>query len=80
MLTDQEVLKHYYLDVRCMLLEIAATLDRYDRGRGAPDATAETPPELAKIYRSLEILADRTVRDDRAETLLRLFSDPIDEA
>ncbi|RMF89469.1 MAG: hypothetical protein D6741_17915 [Planctomycetota bacterium] len=79
MLTDQEVLKHYYLDVRCMLLEIAATLDRYDCGRTGSESSAAVPPELEKIYRSLEILADRTVRDDRAETLLRLFSDPIDE-
>ena len=31
MLTADKVLDHYYLDTRCMLIEIAALLDRYDR-------------------------------------------------
>ena len=34
MLKPSQVLDNYYLDTRCMLIEIAATLDRYDRAVG----------------------------------------------
>lgn len=74
MLTAREVLDRYFLDSRCQLLEIAATLDRHDRaaaGQGTPH-----DPRREKIARALEILADRTAPPERAETLLRLFSDP----
>ena len=42
MLTAEKVLDNYYLDTRCMLIEIAALLDRFDRaataGPGRPRA------------------------------------------
>ena len=77
MLTAEQVLDKYFLDARCMLLEIAATLDRYDRAdEGQGNGSAD--PRLEKLYESLAILADRKSTPDRAERLLTLFSDPVD--
>jgi len=76
MLTAPQVIDAYFLDVRCMLLEIAATLDRHDAaGRRDPGRARPPDPRLEKVYRSLAILADRTSAE-RAEQLLRLFSHP----
>ena len=76
MLKPDEVLEKDYLDTRCMLLEIAATLDRLDRA-----AEREHHPvpradrRLREIYRSLELLAEQDTTADRVERLLNLFSD-----
>jgi hypothetical protein len=76
MLTAGQVLNNYFLETRCQLLELAATLDRYDRA--VPRAPAGPPPpdpRLQKIYQSLTLLADGNTTPDRAERLLNLFSD-----
>ena len=77
MLTAGEVLGTYFLDTRCQLLEIGAMLDRLDR---APAGDSPVDPladqRLAKIYQSLQLLAERKTTPDRAERLLNLFSDP----
>lgn len=77
MLKPEQVIDRYYLDTRCMLLEIAATLDRHDRA-AADERAASADERLQRIYRSLEILADRDAAPDRAEKLLLLFSDPVE--
>lgn len=74
MLTPSKVLDHYYLDTRCMLIEIAATLDRYDRAARLEGTTA-ADDRLDQIYQALTLLADRESADDRSERLLNLFSD-----
>jgi hypothetical protein len=74
MLTPQQVLNSSFLETRSQLVEIAATLDRYDRAVEAGLGPANDP-RLAKIYRSLELLADRRSSADRSERLLLLFSD-----
>ena len=78
MLTAERVLDEYFLDTRCMLVEIAATLDRYDAACERAGGSGEDDPRLAKLYESLSILADKGAGPDRAERLLTLFSDPID--
>jgi len=84
MQTADQVLDAYFLDSRCMLIEIAAVLDRYDAAlqrAGAPagDSPAgDSPPRLEKLYQSLALLADRKAGGNRAEQLLRVFSDPVD--
>jgi len=79
MLTAEQVLEEYFLENRCMLLEIAAALDRYDAARRRePESAPADDPRLEKIYRSLAILADRSAASNRAEQLLDLFSDPVD--
>lgn len=77
MLQATEVLDHDYLESRCLLLELAAMLDRLDaaRARDRADAVA-SDGRLERIYAALTILADRDAAPDRAERMLRLFSDP----
>lgn len=79
MLTAKQVLDEHFLDTRCMLLEIAATLDRHDAACARAAGEADPgDPRLEKIYRSLGILADENAGPNRAERLLSLFSDPVD--
>lgn len=81
MLTSEQVLDAYFLENRCMLLEFAAMLDRYDRaGESTPTAAGRSPgdPRLDMIYRALSILVDRDTPPDRTERLQILFSDPVD--
>jgi hypothetical protein len=79
MLTAERVLDAYFLETRSMLLEIAATLDRYDAAAAPERQTPGEPdPRLEKIYQALALLSNRGAPADRAEQLLRLFSDPLD--
>ena len=73
MLTAAELLEKEFLDTRCMLIELAAGLDRIDRAAtrdGKPLADAR----LKLIYESLGILADPS-SNDRSERLLTVFTD-----
>jgi hypothetical protein len=75
MLTAPQVLDEYFLETRCMLLEIAAVLDRYDRApdrRG--DSAGDGDARRGKIHTALALLADRAAGPNRSEALLRLFS------
>jgi hypothetical protein len=77
MLKTREVLDAYFLETRCMLLEIGATLDRLDRAAEAnSDSTITADGRLERIHQSLALLAQRETTPDRAERLLNLFSDP----
>jgi hypothetical protein len=76
MLTANAVLDHYYLEVRCMLLEIAATLDRLDRAvEQEGDDSAKQDPRLVQLQAALDMLADRKNTTNRSEQLLLHFSD-----
>ncbi len=76
MLTADQVVDTYFLDVRCMLLEIAATLDRHDRATdGKPRADTDPEHRWTKVYEALDLIAARGPSRDRAERLLNLFSD-----
>ncbi len=79
MLSAPEVLDQYYLETRCHLLELAATLDRLDVAvaRDA-DETVAGDPRLERLRTTLDMLADRQATPDRAVRVLRLFSDPTD--
>ena len=79
MLTAQGVLDRYFLDNRCMLIEIAAMLDRHDRAAASDDAgKCASDPRMDKVYQALSILATPSTAPNRAEQLLMLFSDPAD--
>jgi hypothetical protein len=73
MLTAAEALNTYYLDTRCMLLEIAATLDRLDLA-DSRDGDLSTDARLRQIYDSLALLAQPETTPDRVERLLNLFT------
>lgn len=73
MLRAPEVVEHYFLETRCALLDIAATLDRLDRAaEGSPPVD---DPRVSQLYQSLELLAQGGSSSDRVERLLQLFSD-----
>ncbi len=73
-MTDRNtVLDRYFPDCRCMLLEVAATLDRYDRAPGGGPAD----PRLQLLHELIGILARPSPQPDRAKRMLELMSDPI---
>jgi hypothetical protein len=59
------VLDAFYLDARSRILDLAATLDRIDRGGGTAD------PRLGKLLAGIERLLGA---GDRAEAVQHLFS------
>ena len=78
MLSSERVLDEYFLDTRCMLLEIAATFDRYDASVERDGPGDGIDPRLEKLRQAIGMLDGREAQTDRAEKLLRLFSDPVD--
>ncbi len=67
-MTRQQVLDLYFMDARCKLIELAAFLDRVDRGTGDADF------RLAAFRDAMKHLAGGDPK--RAETVLLAFSDP----
>lgn len=57
MLTATEVLNKEFLEVRCQLIEIAASLDRIDRAATAGNESF-ADDSLERIYDSLRLLAN----------------------
>ena len=72
MLKPQEVLDRYYLETRCMLLETAAVLDRYDAAVEREGSTAENELKLNVLHKALHVLAEPK-SSERTEDLLNLF-------
>lgn len=68
-----DVLNREFLEIRCKILEVAAALDRLDRG---PGSVAEDP-RLKKLLAAISTLADP--RGDRAEHIQLIFSRPYDD-
>ncbi len=60
----------YFLEARSKLLDLAATLDRIDRGQGATETTQDL--RLEKIRQALDVLKDQA--PGRAERIQRIFS------
>lgn len=71
-----EVLDRDFLEARCKILELAATLDRIDR---APARHGEHPDSrLSQLRQAMEALAEPG--PGRAETIQRIFSLEFDPA
>ena len=68
--TGSEILDREFLTIRGKLLEVAAALDRIERGKGQ----TASDPRLAKFQESLAILGREG--GNRAEQLQMLFSLP----
>ncbi len=73
--TALERLEREYLKVRCGLLDLAAALDRIERGSDAEAVRGD--PRWEQIRRSLHILLDGEA--NRAERIQMVFSDDYDE-
>ena len=70
-MTQQQVLDLYFMDARHKLIDVAAFMDRVDRGEGASDFRYEA------FKKALEALADGD--QGRAAAVLDVFSDPTTE-
>jgi hypothetical protein len=62
-------LDQFFLDARSRLLDLAATLDRIDRGAGADAVAAD--PRVARLRQAVEALL---AGPDRAEHIQKIFS------
>ena len=75
-LTAIDILDREFLTIRGKLLEVAAALDRIDRGQGAVADDAR----LEKVRETLSIMggqpSDRPAKTSRAEQLQLIFSLP----
>ncbi len=60
----------FFLEARCKLLDVAAILDRINRG--LPSQELESDPRLQKIRQALEVLLD--LSGGRAERIQQIFS------
>ena len=70
-MTRQQILDLYFMDARSKLIDIAAFLDRVDRGDGEPDF------RLAAFRKALEEL--HRGEPMRAKSVLMSLSDPTTE-
>jgi len=66
-----KALESFFLEARCKLLDVAAILDRINRGREAGEVLANDP-RLEKIRKALEVLHDQS--GGRAERIQQIFS------
>ena len=60
----------FFFDARAKILDLAAFLDRIDRGENA--AAIQSDPRLDKLRRALQVLLEGG--DGRAEEVQRIFS------
>ncbi len=65
-----KALNDFFLEARCRLLDLAAFLDRINRGPGA--AGVDQDPRLEKIRKALDVLHDQS--GGRAERIQQIFS------
>ena len=66
-----KALENYFLEARCKLLDVAAILDRINRGQDAGEILAGDP-RVEKIRKALEVLHDQS--GGRAERIQQIFS------
>jgi hypothetical protein len=66
-----QALDSYFLEARCKLLDLAAILDRINRGKEAGEVLANDP-RIEKIRKALEVLHDQS--GGRAERIQQIFS------
>ena len=69
-LPADRALESYFLEARSKLLDVAAILDRINRG--LPSEELENDPRLHKVRQALEVLLDRS--GGRAERIQQIFS------
>jgi hypothetical protein len=69
-LPANKALDNFFFEARSKLLDLAAFLDRINRGRDASAISSD--PRLEKIKRALEVLHDQS--GGRAERIQQIFS------
>jgi hypothetical protein len=76
-LPADKALEQYFFEARSKLLDIAAMLDRINRGPESGEILAKDP-RIEKIRKALEVLHDQN--GDRAERIQQIFSLDYDAA
>lgn len=71
--TQQQVIDTYFMEHRAKLLDIAAYLDRIDRGQG------ENPNDFRDVAFRKALLVLSSTEPNRAKKILELFSDYTEE-
>jgi len=69
-MTREQVVNRYFLEMRCKVLEVAASLDRVDRSDAAGNGTED--PRLARLAEAIQVLLDDG--PGRAEKIQLIFS------
>ena len=69
-LAAPKALDNFFLEARCKILDLAAILDRINRGRDT--GAVDNDPRLDKIRKALEVLHDQS--GGRAERIQQIFS------
>jgi hypothetical protein len=69
-LPAMKALDAFYLEARCKILDLAAILDRINRGRDG--GLVDNDPRLDRIRKALEVLHDQS--GGRAERIQQVFS------
>ncbi len=72
--TADQILDRDFLETRHRILDVAAALDRIERGKGA-DST-RSGPRMAQMTEAIRLLVDG--KPDRAERVQMIFSDSYD--
>ena len=75
MQTASQVMNREFLEIRCRILDIAASLDRIDRSAGADAVRSD--PRRDQLAKAIQVLIDG--QGDRAERVQMVFSDPHDD-
>ncbi len=68
--SQRDILEHDFLEIRCKILDIAAALDRIDRGT-PPDVASD--PRMEQLRNALHALLETA---PRAEKVQMIFSRP----
>jgi hypothetical protein len=76
-LPAKTALEQYFFEARSKLLDIAAILDRINRGQDAGEVSADDP-RIDKIRKAVEVLHDQS--GGRAERIQQIFSLDYDAA
>jgi hypothetical protein len=69
-LTSRAALDSFYLEARCKVLDLAAILDRIDRGQSAGDTHDDS--RLLRVRQALQVLLDHSPA--RTERVQQVFS------
>ena len=69
-MTREQVVNRYFLEMRCKVLEVAASLDRLDRAE--PAGNGRTDPRIEKLEQAVRVLLEDG--PGRAEKVQMIFS------
>ncbi|HEX2972184.1 MAG TPA: hypothetical protein VHP11_07615 [Tepidisphaeraceae bacterium] len=76
MLNFEQTIKNETLQARYLILELAAILDRLDEAAARDSRSAGDDARVKQMAEAIAVLATPSEKPDRAERILRQYSDP----